>query len=106
VGAGYNRALRKQGGGTDENFRAQSNLESFVAPISKSIILNGVLVEDVILTTSSTAIEHKLGRKPRGYIICKNNATTSVYTPVASTSPELFENLAASASCTVSIWFF
>jgi hypothetical protein len=106
MSSGYKRALRTQGGGTDESFRAQSNVESYLNPLGRAEILNGVLVEDVVLGATPVAINHRLGRKFRGFILVKSNANVSIYQPSESPFPELTANLAASSTCTVSIWFF
>lgn len=100
------RAFRKQAGGSEETFRAQSNVENAVGALTRSVINDGVLVENIMLNTTAKLVEHKLGRASRGYIICKSNAAASIYTAPTTESASLFENLAASAPVTVSIWFF
>jgi hypothetical protein len=100
------RAFRKQAGGSEETFRAQSNVENAVGALTRSILMNGNLIEDVQLSTTPVLVEHKLGRASRGYIVCKSNAAASVYTAPTTESASLFENLAASTTVVVSIWFF
>ncbi len=65
------------------------------------------IVEGVTLTTASTLVPHRLGRKVRGWIVVRKNASAEVYegTPVAMT-PTKTINLKASATVTVSLLFF
>jgi hypothetical protein len=73
-------------------------------------ILNGRLLTDVqITTTGGQAIEHKLQRPYRGYIVVNQNGpgnfSTAPTTPVDR--PELFINLVSSVSpVTISLWVF
>ena len=97
--------LRKQGGGTEENFRAQTNVDVVVQNLKGSLILDGTLLENVSISTSGTAVDHKLGREYRGYIICGND-TFSNLKIVSSTNKKLFINLQASVNCTVTLWVF
>ena len=102
------RAFRKQAGGSEETFRAQSNVESAIGSLSRSVLMNGNLIENVQLSTTPALVEHKLGRASRGYIVCKSNSAATVYSAasVATVDSSLFENLVASAATTVNIWFF
>lgn len=68
--------------------------------------LDGVLLQDVALTTSSQDIEHKLGRAWRGYFVGKNSANAVVYTGTGTNSTSLFVSLRASASTTVDLWVY
>lgn len=106
AGSGYRRSLKTQGGGTDENFRAQSNIESFVSPLARTEILNGVLLENIVVTTVATEIQHKLGRKARGFILVKSNAAVTLHSPTDSSRSDLFEIVQSTGNATVSLWFF
>jgi hypothetical protein len=66
----------------DENLETvQSNLESFSSSLSFFPILRGRLINDIELEAINTnAIEHKLGRVPRGYFITTINGPASIYT--------------------------
>lgn len=99
------QAFRKQGGGTEDSFRAQSNVETAFGNLSKSIILDGALLENVAVGTAATNVDHKLGRKYRGYFICKNSALATVK-DAASVDDSKFITLQASVATTVSIWVF
>ena len=101
-------ALRKQGGGTEAEFRAQSNVEQALASVGTSIITNGTYIEGIFLAnTGSVPVAHKLGRPWRGYIVCKNNANALVYDVENSGNDESkFITLTASAGTRVSLWVF
>jgi hypothetical protein len=102
-----NKYFRKVTSGDRNISQLQSNVEQAVSDVIKAPILNGRLLEDVELTSAPTRIEHKLGRKPSGYIIVKRNADAQVYDSLASEeSPALFLPLISSANVTVSIWIF
>jgi hypothetical protein len=99
------KSLRKQGGGTEETFRAQSNADSAFGDIGRSLILDGVLLENIAIGTANTQVEHKLGRAYRGYIICKNGTFCDIRSN-SDANNKLFLNLQATVSCTVSLWVF
>jgi len=99
------QSFRKQGGGTEEVFRAQSNSENAFGMLGRALIVDGTLLEGITIGTSSTSIEHKLGRDYRGYIICKNDTFCYVKANT-DTNKKLFINLQASAQCVVSLWVF
>jgi hypothetical protein len=99
------RPFRKQGGGSEEGFRQQSNVETAFGNLSKSVILDGTLLENVPVGTAATNIDHKLGRTYRGYIICKNS-TQCIINNTNSVDDSKFITLQASVATTVSIWVF
>lgn len=100
------RPFRKQGGGDEDNFRAQSNVENALNGLRSSLILDGTLIEDVAVGTTETLIAHKLQRPIRGYIIVKNNTLTAVAATSGTFNKNLFLGLIASSACTVSLWIF
>lgn len=107
MSTGRNKSFRKVVGQDRELNQVQSNVAQAVSEFIKSPLLDGRLIEDLSLTTSSTRIEHKLGRVPRGYLIVKRNANAQVYDTLSSEgSPELFLPLTASGNVTVSLWIF
>lgn len=70
----------------------------------KSIpILNGVLLEDVALISGTTKVPHRLGRRPRGYLVAKSTAAIDVY-DTGTTTTDI--DLVSSAAATVSLWIF
>ena len=59
---------------------AQDHVESVINPVLASVIIDGVILEDIDLVSGSfTDIEHKLGRKPRGYLVIRKSAAQTVY---------------------------
>jgi hypothetical protein len=96
--------------GTD-NFelkQVQENTEQALESLLNNPILNGVLLRSVQLTTGSPSlVEHKLGRKPLGYLVTKRNANATIYdTETTSVAEQNFLKLNTSANVTVDLWIF
>lgn len=85
--------------------RIQSQVSKTFDKITACPLLDGILIEDVALTTSATNVNHKLNRAPLGWIVVDNNANAVVYSSAASL-PKQYLTLTASAACTVSLWVF
>ena len=87
---------------------AQDHIESVINPILASAIIDGVILEDIDLVSGSfTSIEHKLGRKPRGYLVIRKSAAQTVYEEAGDyDNRKLFMKLRASGSVTVNLWVF
>ena len=87
---------------------AQEHVESVINPVLDSAIIDGVLLEDIALVSGSfTSIEHKLGRKPRGYLVIRKSAAQTVYEDAGDyDNRKLFIKLRASGSVTVNLWVF
>ena len=87
---------------------AQEHVESVINPVLDSAIIDGVLLEDIALVSGSfTSIEHKLGRKPRGYLVIRKSAAETVYEDVGDyDNRKLFIKLRASGTVTVNLWVF
>ena len=87
---------------------AQDHIESVINPILASAIIDGVILEDIDLVSGSfTSIEHKLGRKPRGYLVIRKSAAQTVYEDAGDyDNRKLFIKLRASGSVTVNLWVF
>lgn len=71
-------------------------------------ILDGVMIEEISLVgTVPQAIDHKLGRKVRGWIVVRKSATADIWdlqdTNVTPTRSLILE---ASADVTISVWVF
>lgn len=96
---------KNAGGGDEENFRAQSNVESAFAAIGSPLISNGIYIENVAVTTSAISLAHKLGRAYRGYIVCKSSTASKVFN-APDTDATKFINLQSDIATTVSIWVF
>ena len=87
---------------------AQDHLEEVINPITDSQIIDGVILEDIALNSSTfTTIEHKLGRKPRGYLVIRKSAAQTVYEEAGDyDNRKLFIKLRASGTVTVNLWVF
>ena len=87
---------------------AQDHIESVINPVLNSAIIDGVILEDIDLVSGSfTSVEHKLGRKPRGYLVIRKSAAETVYEDVGDyDNRKLFIKLRASGSVTVNLWVF
>ena len=92
----------------DQNLETtQSNSESLWNDIRNHPLLKGRLIENIEITTASLNVEHKLNRKPRGYIVVKKNANINIFDNALSDSlAKKFINLDASGSGTITIWVF
>ena len=87
---------------------AQDHVESVINPVLDSAVIDGVILEDIDLVSGSfTSVEHKLGRKPRGYLVIRKSAAETVYEDVGDyDNRKLFIKLRASGSVTVNLWVF
>lgn len=82
----------------------QDNVEEVVNPIISKAIIDGILLKDISLETGKlNNINHKLGRRPLGYIIVKKNANSNIYEQDINAKTL---NLNCTANTTVSIWVF
>ena len=86
----------------------QDHIEEVITPVLDAAIIDGVIVEDVILNSSTfTDIKHKLGRKPRGYIVIRKSAAQTVFEEAGDyENRKLFLKLKASGTVTVNLWIF
>ena len=87
---------------------AQDHIEEVINPVLNSVIVDGVILEDIDLVSGSfTDIEHKLGREPRGYLVIRKSAAQTVYEEAGDyDNRKLFMKLRASGSVTVNLWVF
>jgi len=85
--------------------RIQSNIIEAVDFIQLSPLTGDVsYVEGVELSTGSNVVNHKLGRKPIGYIVTDINAAVTVYRSGSFASESVA--LTSSGNATVSFIFF
>lgn len=89
----------------------QANIEKALTPVMRTPILDGVLLENVNLVSGAVnKVEHKLGRKVRGYLIVSNSTPASIYDYLNNTAydsqRDVYLSLSTSASCTVNLWVF
>ena len=87
--------------------RVQDRLDSAFVTIFKSSIIDGILIENLHLSTSTLEIPHKLGRRFIGFLNANTNANDTIYRDASSTSnPSEFIALKASGSVTAKVWVF
>lgn len=90
----------------DKLSRFQDNVEEAIRPVIQKQIIDGVLLQDVSLTSGQdNNVSHKLGRIPIGYIPVKKSAQSTIWDET-STAPSSLLNLHCSTSCVVSLWVF
>jgi hypothetical protein len=93
--------------GDDSADTFQRKAKTVVGSVQDSPILNGVLKENISLTTVTTAVPHGLGRTPKGFIVVDCTVAVDVARDAASSVDRtVFIPLAASVATTVSLWIF
>ena len=83
----------------------QKNLVTAVNSLVDTPFLNGILIQNIDLSTTTVSIPHRLKRKYVGYFITKLDANAVVYLG-STTEPETYLKLRASANCTVDVWLW
>jgi hypothetical protein len=101
--------VKKEKVGEDEPTirRIQDNIARFLdILLSIALIIDGVWLQGVALTTGDTEVAHRLGKRPcRGYIVTKRSANAVVYDGTAAPSDvNRAIVLKASAAVTVDLW--
>lgn len=96
------RAFRKFGSDSDEMNRVQDNVEIALEPLIISPIIDGVLISASLVAGVNT-VNHKLGRKPQGWILVAPQANESVWQLAADKNVLTLE---ASGNITTSLWVF
>lgn len=83
--------------------KVQEAVETAINPIIKLPILDGVILQDLVITTSAQKFPHYLGRQPQGWWpVDKQNAAHIFRTDWTTTTI----TLEASATVTGSIWIY
>lgn len=96
--------LETQHTGNQDVELLQQNVKKFVKVLEDNPLLDGTFLEGIALNAAAnTVINHKLGRRPRGWILTDQSAAATVYR-VAWTDKTL--TLLASAASTVDLWVF
>ncbi len=89
----------------------QTNVANTIAPVLRSLIVDGVLIKSIDLVSGVNRVNHTLGRLPEGWLIVdRNNASTVFKTVPTSAANTITDSstisLTSSGTVTVSIWFF
>ncbi len=88
----------------DDLNRVQRNLTNALTPITGNVILDGVLLSGISLSSGVTAgVPHTLQRIPVGYIVTDKNAVADIMRVSWDSN---FINLQSSANVTVNLWVF
>lgn len=85
--------------------RVQDNIERAFRPVASKEILDGRLIQGVVVTTASVAVSHGLGRNLVGWAVVDKNANADVWR-VGTANADTLLTLDASATVTVSLWVF
>ena len=85
--------------------RMQERLRTIINVLAGLPILDGVLLENVTLTTADTPVAHGLGRVPRGCFMVKGN-TSVAWSATTPADDKFVYLLCASGTKTVSLWVF
>jgi hypothetical protein len=88
--------------------RAQDDAAQVHRALINIPILNGALLEDVVVTTGAVqSIPHQLGRTLIGWMVVRQRASAIVWdTQDANTNPQGTLFLNSSATVTVDLWVF
>lgn len=85
----------------------QSNWATLLNPVLDNPIVNGQILENVSLVVGPNTINHKLGRKLRGWWIVRQRATGSVYdTQDTNPTPAVTLKLTSDAIVSVDLLVF
>jgi hypothetical protein len=83
--------------------RIQDRLKTAINAILRKPIVDGVLISATVNPTA-TAVEHKLGRLPRGFIVVSGQA--SIINPIGVTDDKFIRVYSAGSAETVTFWVF
>lgn len=97
------KALRRFRTGDENVDRLQDAIQEWVRQFDNAPWLDGVLVE-TLLAAGANVINHKLGRKPRGWWLTRRVRTTAGNYPSETASDDKTLTLDAAGNEAVSIW--
>lgn len=88
--------------------KMQENIDAALVPILNAQIIDGVLLTGVSLLTGTTnVVEHRLNRKPLGYIVVLKSANANVWDSQSTNKlPTSTLELLCSANVVVNLWVF
>lgn len=85
----------------------QSSWSSLLNPVLSNPLTQGFLIPGVTLVMGSNTINHRLGRKLRGYLITGINAAATLYDAQSDNrTPDLTLVLISNAPCKVDLYVF
>ena len=88
--------------------KLQNNIEVALTPLINSSIVDGVLIQNVLLEPSKrNEVSHKLNREPLGYVIVRKRQDSRIWDlQDTNTAKKQTFTLACSHEVCVDIWFF
>ncbi len=102
------RSFRKLGSESREMQKVQQSVQEAIKPVRDSKILDGVLLTNVSLTSGVTNnIEHRLNRKPFGFIVVRKRGAADIWD--SQDSNQLANRtfaLECDADVEIDIWIF
>lgn len=85
----------------------QTNLQKTLLPIVGNPLMDGVLLERVMLASGSNQVPHRLGRRLIGWFVTRLRSSVTIYdTQDTNTLPNQFLTLVASGTATVDLFVF
>jgi hypothetical protein len=92
----------------DDLNRVQDRIADAFSAISSSDVINGVLLKSLSLSTGvENLIAHKLGRKPKGYIVIRKRSQSDIWDEQDSVEmPNKYLDLRCSANVLIDLWIF
>ena len=101
------KPLEQQKGEDVDTTLRENNIKDFARQLEDNPILDGILIEDIVFSGAVTVIvPHKLGRKPRGYILTDVTGGLAIIARNAGAWDDKFLSLASSRACIIAIWVF
>lgn len=85
----------------------QNNLEAALQALPNSLILDGQLLEGVVLGTTATLVAHKLGRLPNGWFVVRPpDVYVNSYREVSRNATHIEIDTNYAGSVVVDLWVF
>lgn len=85
----------------------QTNWSTKISPVLDNPIVNGLILNNIVLINGATTINHKLGRKLQGWLLIGVSAAATIYDSQATNQqPDLTLVLHSNAACTVNLYVF
>lgn len=85
----------------------QDNIANVLEPLSSNPLISGLILTSVALKTGSNTVNHKLGRKLRGWFIVRQRSAASIYdNQDSNTLNAVSLILVSSANVTVDLYVF
>lgn len=85
----------------------QDNVSNILDPYSSKEIVQGQVLQSLVLNAGVNIIAHKLNRKLIGWFVVRQRSAATIYdTQDAQSQPTLFLSLVSSAGVTVDLYVF